>query len=105
MGNQRNSFKMKVAVAFCLVFVACVSADFSIDVPEEDRTFCQISTRLACTNACSGKGCTENCISRCGILSRPFTYTCSTVAATTCTAATTAALGGSPSAASAPFTV
>merc|ERR1712133_208603 len=51
--------EMKVAVAFCLVFVACVSADFSIDVPEEDRTFCQISTRLACTNACSGKGCTE----------------------------------------------
>merc|ERR1712189_173552 len=105
MGNQRNGFKRKVAVAFCLLFVAFVSADFSIDVPEEDRTFCQISTRLACTNACNGKGCTENCISRCGILSRPFTYTCNTVAATTCTAATTAASGGSPSAASAPFTV
>merc|ERR1711915_481630 len=98
MGFYQNSFKMKFSVAFCLLLVAFVSADFSIDVPEEDRTFCQISTRLACTNACSGQVCTENCISRCGILSRPFTYTCSAVAATTCTAATTAS---SPSAASA----
>merc|ERR1712096_194965 len=77
-------------------------SDFTVHVDEQDRTFCQISTNHACAAACNGRGCTETCISSCGIFSRPFSYLCSAVAASTCTAATTAA---SPASASAPFTV
>merc|ERR1711862_133428 len=94
---------MKVMLAICLAMLVVVtSADFSVHVEEQDRTICNFSTRNACTSACSGKGCTETCISTCGIFQRPYSYLCSAVAASTCTAATTAA---SPSAASAPFTV
>merc|ERR1711875_132127 len=94
---------MKMILAVCLaMLVVITSADFSVHVEEQDRTFCQISTNHACAAACNGKGCTETCISSCGIFSRPFSYLCSAVAASTCTAATTAA---SPASASAPFTV
>merc|ERR1711979_13233 len=94
---------MKVVLSFCLAMLVVVtSADFSIHVEEQDRTFCQISTNHACAAACNGRLCTETCISSCGIFSRPFSYLCSAVASGTCTAATTAA---SPAAASAPFTV
>merc|ERR1711931_92456 len=94
---------MKVMLAICLALLVVVtSADFSIHVEEQDRTFCQISTNHACTAACNGRLCTETCISSCGIFSRPFSYLCSAVASGTCTAATTAA---SPASASAPFTV
>merc|ERR1711913_166124 len=105
MGNQ--SFTpariMKCAIAFCLALMVATSyADFTLHVEEQDRTFCQISTNHACAAACNGRLCTETCISSCGIFSRPFNYLCSAVAASTCTAATTAA---SPAAAGAPFTV
>merc|ERR1711862_1031213 len=94
---------MKMILAVCLaMMVVITTADFTVHVEEQDRTFCQISTNHACAAACNGKGCTETCISSCGIFSRPFSYLCSAVAASTCTAATTAA---SPAAASAPFTV
>merc|ERR1711979_102497 len=93
---------MKVMLAICLAMLVVASADFSIHVEEQDRTFCQISTNHACAAACNGRLCTETCISSCGIFSRPFNYLCSAVASGTCTAATTAA---SPAAASAPFTV
>merc|ERR1719320_2340798 len=98
---QTGSMKMILAVCLAMM-VVITTADFTVHVEEQDRTFCTISTRLACTNACNGKVCTENCISSCGIFSRPFSYLCSPVAASTCTAATTAA---SPAAAGAPFTV
>merc|ERR1712106_449892 len=98
--------KMKFATAFCLaLLVAVASAEFSVHVDEQDRTFCSTSTNHACANACNGKVCTETCIASCGIFSRPFNYLCSAVAASTCTAATTAASAASPTAASAPFTV
>merc|ERR1711892_185696 len=98
--------KMKFATACCLaLLVAGASAEFSVHVDEQDRTFCSISTNHACANACNGKVCTETCIASCGIFSRPFNYLCSAVAASTCTAATTAASAASPTAASAPFTV
>merc|ERR1711872_257186 len=94
---------MKVTLAICLAMLVVVtSADFSVHVEEQDRTFCSISTNHACAAACNGKGCTETCISSCGIFSRPYSYLCSAVASGTCTAATTAA---SPAAAGAPFTV
>merc|ERR1712098_764890 len=94
---------MKVALSFCLAMLVVVtSADFSVHVEEQDRTICNFSTRSACASACNGKGCTETCISPCGIFQRPYSYLCSAVASGTCAAATTAA---SPAAASAPFTV
>merc|ERR1712123_333808 len=98
---------MKLAVGYCFVLlVAVASAESSVHVDEQDRTFCSISTNHACANACNGKVCTETCIASCGIFSRPFNYLCSAVAASTCTAATTAASPtASPTAASAPFTV
>merc|ERR1712090_107655 len=65
---------MKVVI-FCLVLVTFAAADFHVHVDEEDRTFCQLSTRNACAAACNGQACTEQCISSCGIFSRPFTYT------------------------------
>merc|ERR1712183_1037324 len=74
---------MKVVI-FCLVLVTFAAADFHVHVDEEDRTFCQLSTRNACAAACNGQACTEQCIPSCGIFSRPFTYTCSAVAASTC---------------------
>merc|ERR1712098_1000388 len=95
--------RMKVALSICLAMLVVVtSADFSVHVEEQDRTICNFSTRNACTSACNGKGCTETCISTCGIFQRPYSYLCSAVASGTCTAATTAA---SPAAAGAPFTV
>merc|ERR1712106_460733 len=97
---------MKLALCCCLaLLMAVASAEFSVHVDEQDRTFCSISTNHACANACNGKVCTETCIASCGIFSRPFNYLCSAVAASTCTAATTAASAASPTAASAPFTV
>merc|ERR1712082_420961 len=74
---------MKVVI-FCLVLVTFAAADFHVHVDEEDRTFCQLSTRNACAAACNGQACTETCISSCGIFSRPFSYTCSAVASCTC---------------------
>merc|ERR1711936_443088 len=93
---------MKVVI-FCLVLVTFAAADFHVHVDEEDRTFCQLSTRNACAAACTGQ-----CISSCGIFSRPFTYTCSAVAASTCssTAPTPTPAPSAPSpVASAPFGV
>merc|ERR1712098_857776 len=68
---------MKVALSFCLAMLVVVtSADFSVHVEEQDRTICNFSTRNACASACSGKGCTETCISTCGIFQRPYSYLC-----------------------------
>merc|ERR1719320_1387990 len=96
-----GSMKMILAVSLAMM-VGITTADFTVHVEEQDRTFCQISTNHACAAAFNGRLCTENCISSCGIFSRPFSYLCSAVASGPCTAATTAA---SPAAAGAPFTV
>merc|ERR1712212_629393 len=97
------SGSMKAVLAICLsMMLVTTYADFTVHVEEQDRTFCQISTNHACAAACNGRLCTGTCISSCGIFSRPFSFLCSAVAASTCTAATTAA---SPASASAPFTV
>merc|ERR1711936_839792 len=74
---------MKVVI-FCLVLVTFAAADFHVHVDEEDRTFCQLSTRNACAAACNGQACTEQCISSCGIFSRPFTCTCSSLSCGKC---------------------
>merc|ERR1711955_47089 len=101
LSHLPGSMKMIIAV-FLAMMGGITTADFTVHVEEQDRTFCQISTNHACAAACNGRGCTETCISSCGIFSRPFSYLCSAVASGTCTAATTAA---SPASASAPFTV
>merc|ERR1712105_462652 len=62
---------MKVVI-FCLVLVTFAAADFHVHVDEEDRTFCQLSTRNACAAACNGQACTEQCISSCGFLLQTF---------------------------------
>merc|ERR1712215_288612 len=98
---DRKVTNMKVAI-FCLVFVTFAAADFHVHVDEEDRTFCSLSTRNACANACNGQACTETCISSCGIFSRPFQYTCSAVAASTCS--TTAPTPSPAPTSSAPIT-
>merc|ERR1712243_541594 len=101
LSHLPGNMKMILAV-FLAMMVLITTADFTVHVEEQDRTFCQISTNHACAAACSGRLCTETCISSCGIFSRPFSYLCSAVASGTCTSATTAA---SPASASAPFTV
>merc|ERR1712032_1079074 len=52
-----------------------------------DRTIvCQISSQLKCGTACSGQPCTATCTGTCGfLLPRTVSFTCSAVAASTCT--------------------
>merc|ERR1739842_286041 len=56
-----------------------------------DRTIvCQISSQLKCGTACSGQPCTATCTGTCGfLLPRTVSFTCSAVAASTCTTTTT----------------
>merc|ERR1712121_385998 len=103
--KQQYGFTMK-CVAVCLLLVAMATADILLHVEDhqQDRVFCSLTTQTACSSACSGQACTETCIASCGIFSRPYSYLCSAVAATTCSAATTVAATAAP-AADAPFTV
>jgi len=57
----------------------------------EDRSFCCPLAQLQCASQCAGQACTATCTGRCGFFGIVTCgpYTCSTIAATTCTAATT----------------
>merc|ERR1711976_276886 len=52
-----------------------------------DRTIvCQISSQLKCGTARNGQACTATCTGTCGfLLPRTVSFTCSAVAASTCT--------------------
>merc|ERR1719468_1042774 len=77
--------------------LAVVAAELSVDVtPEldrmaggpEDRTIvCGFFSQLRCTSACAGQACTATCNADCGF-GRTNTYSCSAIAASTCTGGT-----------------
>merc|ERR1711897_43492 len=90
---------MKVICILALV-LAAVSAthvdlapelDRMAIVPEERTIVCGFFSQLRCTTACSGQACTATCNADCGF-GRTNQYTCSNIAASTCT--TTVASGG-----------
>merc|ERR1711971_736584 len=94
MGTH-HQLTMKVLCILALGLVV-VAADLSVDVTQEldrmaspeDRTIvCGFFSQLRCTSACAGQACTASCNADCG-LGRTNTYTCSAIAASTCTGGT-----------------
>merc|ERR1711981_920961 len=101
MGNSRSNNKNNMKFSFIflrgLVLVnMCKAADIVVDVDLEelaqadmsgalsDRTIvCQFFGQGRCATACAGQLCTSTCNARCGIF-RTATYTCSAIAASTC---------------------
>merc|ERR1712027_179047 len=90
-----HHYNMKVLCIIALG-LAVVAAELSVDVtPEldrmarpEDRTIvCGFFSQLRCTSACAGQPCTATCNADCG-LGRTNSYTCSAIAASTCTGGT-----------------
>ena len=63
------------------------SASIKIVKNAADRNLvCSISGQHACTTACASQPCTNSCQAQCGFLiPRYVTFSCQTVAATTCT--------------------
>merc|ERR1712109_95767 len=95
MGTITVTIAMKVLCILSLV-LAAVSAthvdlapelDRMALVPEERTIVCGFFSQLRCTTACSGQACTATCNANCGF-GRTNTYTCSTIAASTCTGGT-----------------
>merc|ERR1712029_944045 len=92
MGSQSKKMNMRIILLFTIIGS---SLAFSIDLDRAlalPRSLCclTINAQTTCATQCSGKSCSATCTVRCGILmSTCGTYTCSAVAASTCT--TTAA--------------
>merc|ERR1712121_269810 len=98
--NSHSKFnKMKFCSVFLLGVVLiniCKAADIVVDIDMEDidqadmfgapsdRTIvCQLFGQGRCATACAGQLCTSTCQARCGLF-RTASYTCSAIAATTC---------------------
>merc|ERR1712029_685697 len=109
--GQSKKMNMRIILLFTIIGS---SLAFSIDLDRAlalPRSLCclTINAQTTCATQCSGKSCSANCTVRCGILmSTCGTYTCSAVAASTCTttaapttaaAATTCINSGAPCAA------
>jgi len=101
MGLQSASpgtkiIKMLRAFLFCLVVVfSMYLADLEVEVDsdidsmnEQDRTIvCGFTGQLRCAAACSGQSCSSVCTATCGyIVRRTVNFTCSAIAASSCTA-------------------
>merc|ERR1712029_1204563 len=90
--GQSKKMNMRIILLFTIIGS---SLAFSIDLDRAlalPRSLCclTINAQTTCATQCSGKSCSATCTVRCGILMSTFgTYTCSAVAASTCT--TTAA--------------
>merc|ERR1719394_88894 len=97
---------MKILFLFAIIGS---SLAFSVDLNRAlalPRNLCCLTTNAqsTCATQCSGRSCSATCTVRCGILmSTCGTYTCSAVAASTCTTtaapATTAAAAATQAAA------
>merc|ERR1712106_272459 len=104
MGNSGSdinftNMKLFVITIFALgMFNKCRAADITVNVDMEeldeaemtgalmDRTVvCQFFGNGRCATACAGQLCTSTCQARCGLF-RTATYTCSAIAASTCSA-------------------
>merc|ERR1712156_308693 len=95
MGTITVTIAMKVLCILSLV-LAAVSAthvdlapelDRMAIAPEERTIVCGFFSQLRCTTDCSGKDCNAVCTANCGF-GRTNTYTCSAIAASTCTTTT-----------------
>merc|ERR1711892_942378 len=94
-----TNMKSSIILIFALgMFNLCRGADITVDVVMEeldesemngalmDRTVvCQFFGNGRCATACAGQLCTSTCQARCGLF-RTATYTCSAIAASTCSA-------------------
>jgi len=88
----------------CLILLACLAAtafaaaDLEVKVSRSDvnraandRYFCCLIAQTQCTTLCAGQSCDATCKGTCGLfnLITCGPYTCSAIAASTCTTTTT----------------
>merc|ERR1712061_363105 len=98
MGTIIVTIAMKVLCILSLVLagVSATHVDLAPEldrmaiVPEERTIICGFFSQLRCTTACASQACDAQCVANCGF-GRTNTYTCSAIAASTCT--TTVASG------------
>merc|ERR1712184_11451 len=82
-----HHYNMKVLCILALG-IAVVAPELDRMARPEDRTIvCGFFSQLRCTSACAGQACTANCNADCGF-GRTNTYSCATIAASTCTGGT-----------------
>merc|ERR1712126_309152 len=92
--GQSKKMNMRIILLFTIIGS---SLAFSVDLNRAlalPRSLCclTINAQTTCATQCSGKSCSATCTVRCGILmSTCGTYTCSAVAASTCTTTATPA--------------
>merc|ERR1711974_166444 len=92
--TEASSIMLRPILFFLVVFsmyLADIEVDVSDDLEsmsEQDRTIvCGFTGQLRCSAACNGRPCTSVCQATCGyIIRRTVNFTCSAVAASTCTA-------------------
>merc|ERR1711962_970405 len=79
---------MKTYICFLAILCTIIVNTNALSVPAEgptDRFLLCNNAEAACTQACSGKFCSQQCYARCGFFGlRRLSFQCSAVASSTC---------------------
>merc|ERR1712243_183103 len=92
MGHSFSSLSdMWTFILFCLFSVSFASTDVEQFSPQKDRNLCCVTAQNNCVAYCAGRSCSSTCTVRCGVfMSNCGAVSCSSVASSTCVAATPA---------------